>query len=199
MHTDATDHPWPLSLDGPSAAADRARAALTDAVRSSAPALIVADRGLDTPSIARAIHERGRPGTPLIVIDCAASDVEQVERDLFGAARADSRADLAAVGTSSALLRVRGGTLHLEHVVDLPAGTQRRLARILRDREVSVGGRRLPVRGRIIGDAPASVAVEVGEGHFRSDLFRRLSHGLSRAPWPGPDRTRIRIRYRPAR
>jgi len=49
------------------------------------------------------------------------------------------------------------------------------LARILRDREVSVGARRVTLRGRMIGDAPASVAVEVGEGHFRSDLFRRLS------------------------
>jgi two-component system nitrogen regulation response regulator NtrX len=174
MHRNGSDQ-WPLSLGGPSAAAERARAACTVAVSSSAPALIVADRGLDASSIARAIHERGRSGTPFVAIDCAAADVDQVDQDLFATARSDHRGDLDAVGSSSALLRVRGGTLHLQHVVDLPAGTQRRLARILRDREVSVGGRRHPVRARIIGDAPASVAVEVGEGHFRSDLFRRLS------------------------
>ncbi len=182
MHRDASDQ-RPLALSGPSAAAERARAAFTVAAGSSAPALIVADRGLDAASIARAIHESSRPGTPLIVIDCAATDPEQIERELFGApARPDARGHVDAVGSSSALLRVRGGTLHLEHVLDLPAATQRRLARILRDREVSVGGRRQPLRARIIGDAPASVAVEVGEGHFRSDLFRRLSQTCIAVP-----------------
>jgi DNA-binding NtrC family response regulator len=183
MHTDS-GHRRPLSLDGTSAAADRARAAFAAAVRSAAPALIVADRGLDAESIARAIHERSRPGTPLIVIDCATADVQAVDRDLFGARpRAAARADLDAVGASSALLRARAGTLYLRHLLDLPAATQRRLARILRDGEVNVAGRRTPVRGRIIGDAPASVAADVGEGHFRSDLFRRLSQTC--IPVPG--------------
>ena len=182
MHTDPR-HPWPLSLAGPSAAAGRARAAFTAAVRSSAPALIVADRGLDADAIARAIHERSRPGTPLIVIDCAAADAQDVDRELFGTRpRAEAHADLDAVGSSSVWVRARGGTLYLKHLLDLPAATQRRLARILRDREVSVTGRRVPVRGRIIGDAPASVAVEVGEGHFRSDLFRRLSQTCIAVP-----------------
>jgi DNA-binding NtrC family response regulator len=182
MHTDPRD-PWPLSLAGPSAAAGRARAAFTAAVRSSSPALIVADRGLDADAIARAIHERSRPGTPIIVIDCAAADARDVDRELFGTrSRAGAHAGLDAVGSSSALLRARGGTLYLKHILDLPAATQRRLARILRDREVSVTRRRVPVRGRIIGDAPASVAVEVGEGHFRSDLFRRLSQTCIAVP-----------------
>jgi two-component system nitrogen regulation response regulator NtrX len=155
--------------------AERAREAFTAAVQSSAPALIVADRGLDAASIARAIHDASRAGTPLIAIDCAA-DPEQIDRELLGApTRPDGRGDVETIGSSSALMRVRAGTLHLEHVLDLPAATQRRLARILRDREVQVGGRRVPVRGRIIGDAPASVTAEVGEGTFRSDLFRRLS------------------------
>src|SRR5258706_9189916 len=178
MHTDPREE-WPLPLAGPSAAAASSREAFVAAVRSNAPALIVADRGLDAAAIAQAIHERSRPGTPLIVIDCAAvvaRGAQDLDRQLFGARpRAEAHADLDAVGSSSALLRARGGTLYLKHILDLPAATQRRLARILRDREVSATGRRVPVRGRIIGDAPASVAVEVGEGHFRSDLFRRLS------------------------
>jgi two-component system nitrogen regulation response regulator NtrX len=172
-----------LPLAGPSASADRARASFTAAVRSSAPALIVADRGLDAAGIARAIHELSRPGAPLIVVDCAATDGRDIDRELFGTrARAGAPAGLDAVGSSSALLRARAGTVYLQHVLDLPAATQRRLARILRDREVSVTGRRVAVRGRIIGDAPASVAVEVGEGHFRADLFRRLSQTCIAVP-----------------
>ena len=176
MHTHASDQ-WPVSLAGPSAAADRARAAFTAAVRSRSSALIVADRGLDAEAIGRAIHESSSPGAPLIVIDCAAAGAQDVTRELFGT---PSRGDpphpgLDAVGATSALLRARAGTVYLKQILDLPSATQRRLARILRDGEVSVGGKRVPLRGRMIGEAPASVAVEVGEGHFRSDLFRRLS------------------------
>jgi len=167
---------WPLPLAGPSPAADRARVAFAAAIASSTAALIVADRGLEVEAIATAIHDRSRPGTPLIVVDCAA-DAHDVERELFGTrGRGGSHRDLEAVGTASAFLRARAGTVYLKQIVELPAATQRRLARILRDREVSVAGKPAAVRARIIGDAPASVAAEVGEGHFRSDLFRRLSH-----------------------
>lgn len=174
---------WPLALSGPSAAAERARAAFDAAVRSSGPALIVADRGLDAAAIAQAIHERSRPGTALKVVDCATADAHEIDRELFGTrARSERHGELDLIGSTSVLLRVRAGTLHLKHIVDLPSAMQRRLARIVRDREVSVAGRRVPVRGRIIGDAPASVAAEVGEGHFRSDLFRRLSQTCIEVP-----------------
>src|SRR5260221_12535480 len=80
-------HPWPLPLAGPSAAAERSRAAFTAAVRSQGPALIVADRGLDAEAIARAIHERSRPGRPLPVIDCAAAGGQGIDPQLFGTRR----------------------------------------------------------------------------------------------------------------
>jgi two-component system nitrogen regulation response regulator NtrX len=175
MHTVSAGH-WPLSLSGPSAAADRARAAFAAAVRDRSPALIVADRGLDAEAIARAIHEQSRPGGPLIVIDCAAAGGRDVGRDLFGTpSAAEAHPDVESVGPTSALLRARAGTVYLKHLLDLPAAAQRRLARILRDSEVGVAGRRMPLRVRIVGNAPASVAVDVGDGHLRSDLFRRLS------------------------
>lgn len=174
MQTSRTDH-WPLPLTGPSAAAARARAAFDAAAASAAPALIVADRGLAADAVARALHERSRPGTPLVVIDCAAAD-EDVDRQLFGKpARGAAHAELETLGADSALLRAKAGTLHLQQILELPAGTQRRLARVLRDREVSAAGRRSAVRARVIADAPASVASDVRDGQLRSDLFRRLS------------------------
>ena len=123
------------------------------------------------------------PGAPFVVIDCAAADAQDVDRELFGTrSRAEStrgsRRGRRVVGDAA-----RAGRHGLsEALLDLPAATQRRLARILRDREVTSGGRRVPVRARIIGEAPASVAVEVGEGHFRSDLFRRLSQTCIAVP-----------------
>jgi two-component system nitrogen regulation response regulator NtrX len=182
MNTDPRPQ-WPLPLDGPSAAAERARAAFTAAVGGGSPALIVADGGLDTDAVARAIHEGSRPGAPFIEIDCAAADAQEVDRELFGVrSRAEGHPDLDAIGSSSPLLRARAGTVYLKHLLDLPSATQRRLARILRDREVSVNGRRVALRGRVIGGAPSSVVVEVGEGHFRADLFRRLSQTCIAVP-----------------
>lgn len=175
MHKEST-HDWPLSLTGGSAAAERARAAAAAAVQSPAPALIIGDRGLDAEAIARAIHAHSRPGAPLMVVDCGSGDAAGIDRVLFGTRpRGEVRADLDTLGASSAILRARAGTLYLKHIVDLPAAAQRRLARILRDQEVGAGGRRVAIRGRIIADAPPSIAVSVKDGHFRPDLFRRLS------------------------
>src|SRR5918995_3303101 len=121
MTKSSRDH-WPLPLAGTSPAAERARAAFVAAAASSAPALIVADRGLDPESIARAIHERSRPGTPFTVFDCAAADAPDVERGLFGTRpRVDAGPRLDVVGPSAALLRARAGTLHLRNILDLPA------------------------------------------------------------------------------
>ncbi|PYR95046.1 MAG: hypothetical protein DMF84_03390 [Acidobacteria bacterium] len=167
---------WPLPLAGPSAAAERARAAFAEALQIAAPVLIAADAGLDPDAVARAIHERTRPGTPFVVLDCGATDAAALELDLFGAApRGGAQVDVDHVAASSAMLRARSGTLYLKNIVELPAAAQRRLARIVRDREVAAGRRRVAIRSRVIAHAPASISAEVREGHFRSDLFRRLS------------------------
>ena len=174
MQTARTDY-WPLSLTGSSAAAARARAAFDAATASGAPALIVADRGLDAGAIARVLHERSRPGTPLVIINCAAAD-DDVDRLLFGKpARGAPHAELETIGAASALMRAKAGTLYLQQILELPAATHRRLARVLRDREVGVGSRRSPIRARVVADAPASVASDARDGQLRSDLFRRLS------------------------
>ena len=166
---------FPLPLTGPSPAAAQARAAFLAAAASRAPALIVADRGLDAEAIARALHARHRAAHPFVVVDCAAAGVD-VERELFGApARSQSNGDVEAAGSKSALMRARGGTLYLKQILELPAAAQRRLARLLRDREVQVGTKRVPLRARVLADAPSSVASDVGEGQLRSDLFQRLS------------------------
>jgi DNA-binding NtrC family response regulator len=167
---------WPLGLAGSSPAADLARAAFAEALEVAVPVLIAADAGLDADAVARAIHDRSRPGAPFVVVDCAATDSSSLERDLFGApGRGNARGDLDHVAASSAVLRARGGTLYLENILELSAGAQRRLARIVRDREVGAGGRRVAIRARVMAHAPASISAEVREGHFRSDLFRRLS------------------------
>jgi two-component system nitrogen regulation response regulator NtrX len=174
MHSSSFALPWPPALQGASAPAARARTAFGAATATAAPVLIVADRGLDAETIVRALHDRTRAGLPLVVVDCATAE-DEVDRQLFGrVSRGASHGELVALGAASALLRARGGTVYLKQIVDLPAAAQRRLARVLRDREATSGGRRVRVKARIVADVPPSATFD-GDGLLRSDLFRRLS------------------------
>jgi len=165
---------WPAALAGTSTAAQRARAAFTAAVPSPAPALLVAERGLDADAIALALHDRGRRGQPFVVVDCATAD-HDVEQAIFGRLPRAAGGGIAAIGSSSALLKAGAGTLYLKQIVELPAAAQQRLARILRDREVHVSGRHVHVKARILAGAAPSIAADVRDGQVRADLYRRLS------------------------
>jgi DNA-binding NtrC family response regulator len=81
------------------------------------------------------------------------------------------------MGRSSLLAEAEGGTLFLDHVSELPASAQERLARIVRDGEVRRAGsdRRAPLAVRVIGSSAPSIDLEVETGAFRADLLRRLT------------------------
>jgi DNA-binding NtrC family response regulator len=166
---------WPPALVGSSASALRARAAFTAAAKGTASVVIVSEAGLEAARIAEALHQQGRRTLPFVTVDCAAAD-EGVEAQLFGRRRrAGAPADVVVLGAGSALLRARAGTLFLKHILDLPAEAQRRLARVLRDREAVSGGRRVEIAARVVAGIPPSAAVEGGDGQLRPDLLRRLS------------------------
>lgn len=173
---------WPCALRGASSATARARAAFSAAVSGAAPVLIVADRGLDADGMVRELHDRSRPGHPLVTVDCAAPEGE-VEQRLFGRVlRRGGHDEGVAVGPASAFVRARGGTIYLKQILELPAAAQRRLARLLRDREVVSGGRRLRVTARVVADVPPSAMADGGDGQLRADLLRRLSQARVDVP-----------------
>ncbi len=81
------------------------------------------------------------------------------------------------VASDCGLLAASGGSLYLANVVDLPACTQERLARIVRDGEVRVKGsnRRVALDVRVVAGCEMTVEPEVAQGAFRADLYRRLA------------------------
>jgi DNA-binding NtrC family response regulator len=168
-----TDGSLPASLVGDSPAVRRARAALEGA--AGGPILILADEGLEPTSAARHVHDHTRAGQPFVTVDCAQPDPEQLELLLLGG-RPRATGDLEALGANAALLAARGGTVFLEHLSDLPALVQRRLARVLRDGEVRTSGReRVRVTARVIASAPPTVSSDARDGRFRADLWRRFA------------------------
>jgi two-component system, NtrC family, response regulator GlrR len=175
----------PVVLRGSSAAAERQRRELVAAAEDDAPAVVIAEPGLEPETVARAVHAIRAAG-PFVVLDCGSATAGELHDRLFGAPETISRRrDLERLTRSAGLVTVGAGTLVLSRVTELPAGVQRRLARVLRDGEVYVGDARhaVPLRARLIATMTPEVDEEVATGRFRADLFRRLSgHRIVLAP-----------------
>jgi DNA-binding NtrC family response regulator len=169
---------WPVELAGTSAAVRRLRDEVRAVAESARTALIVAPAGLDATAIAETIHVLGNGGGRMVTLECGAPD-GSIDRALFGsgAQRRAREGFVEVLGQPSALLAARRGTLVLAGVGELPVSTQARLARVLRDGEARVAGAARPIRLdlRVIATSEQPLAEEVRQGHFRSDLYKRLS------------------------
>ena len=138
--------------------------------------LVVAEQGLDAESVARSLHAHSaRRTAPFVVVTCAGGAAE-VERTLFGVPLRRRDAELETLSPTSALARARGGVLYVDDVAELPAGAQRRLARVLRDGEVRLSRQsgRQALDVRVIGAASSSLVSAVDDGRLLDDLSRRL-------------------------
>jgi DNA-binding NtrC family response regulator len=169
----AADVRVPASLAGDLPGVRQVRAALES--DSAGPVLILAEEGLEPHAAARYLHRQSRSGQPFVTIDCARADAAQIELELLGG-RPRASGDLEVLGTGAALLTARRGTVFLEHLGDLPAVVQRRLARVLRDGEVRTSAReRVRLTARVVASAFPTLAADARDGRFRADLWRRFA------------------------
>ncbi|HEY7171856.1 MAG TPA: sigma 54-interacting transcriptional regulator [Vicinamibacterales bacterium] len=165
-----------LELVGASAATARSERLVQRAAALDCGVLIVGEPGVDLSGVAREMHLRGRGSTAaFVIVDCGAGPGTQLERRLFGTRAALAPADLEAVSADSRVAAARGGTLFLQHVSELPAGIQARLARILRDGEIQIGGARVAFDARVVASSPPGIDDDVHEHRFRPELYRRLA------------------------
>jgi len=170
----------PPALLGDSAAVRHARSLLEQP--GAAPVLLLADEGLDTAAVARYVHDCTRPAQPFVHVDCATSEPDALDRELFGV-RARAAAQLETLGAAAALVAARRGTLFLDHIGDLPAALQRRLARVMRDGEARLAGREhVRLEARIIASALPALFADARDGRFRSELLRRFARGTVTVP-----------------
>ena len=156
-------------------------AALSRAAATRAGVLVRGEDGTGRRMAARAIHAASlRPGT-FISVDCAAFEGQQLEHELFGVAtRADEETlparGLERLSRTGRLHAALGGTLYLQNVPEASTRVQRRLARILRDREVVVDdGTSVAFDVRCITGADDSLAGAAQDGRVEEALYRRLS------------------------
>ena len=172
-----------------SAAMQQAMVQVRRAADSRGGVVVSGEPGSGRRMLARAVHTSFEDGArrPFISIDCG-GDPSGLEMTLFGVAdrRSEPREPSAPerVSGQSALVAARGGTLFLERLEDLPARLQARLARVLRDREGTLGDRQEVVALDVRAMASVTPGVDdaVADGRLRSDLFERLSQTRLEAP-----------------
>jgi len=137
--------------------------------------LISGEPGTGKGVVARAIHHAGaRKEKRFIAQNCAALPDTLLESELFGH---KSGAFTGAKTDKEGLFgAANGGTAFLDEVGETHPGMQVRLLRVLQDGEIRPLGSsdtRI-VDVRVIASTSRDLLEEVGEGHFREDLYYRL-------------------------
>jgi len=168
---------WGLqNLIGQSPEIRRIQQLVEQVASARSAALITGAAGTGKELVARAIHFGGeRRGQPFVAVSCAGIPEALLEDELFGHVR-DAFPD-ATSDRPGRIAAAEGGTLFLDEVSGLSASLQARLLRVLQEREVQATGAaaKMPVDVRIVAASTADLKALVTEGHFREDLFYRLS------------------------
>jgi transcriptional regulator with GAF, ATPase, and Fis domain len=150
---------------------------------TDATVLIQGESGTGKELIARAIHEQSRrAGQPMITVNCAAIPRDLFESEFFGHIKGSfSGATHNRVGRFQLADR---GTLLLDEVGEIPLAMQGKLLRALEQGTFErVGDERTQrVDVRLVAATNRDLAAEVSRGHFRKDLFYRLSVFLIDVP-----------------
>ena len=150
------------------------------AERSRGHALITGESGVDKPSVARYIHQRGRRPGSCIVVDCSA------EQGLTGMIRmfGQENPDTGELVHEGYIDQAAAGTLVLDYVEQLPATMQSRLLPLLDTGYFKrVDGRQgAAATLSIVGIARETGTADVDETALRSDFLFRLAQTTLSVP-----------------
>jgi transcriptional regulator with AAA-type ATPase domain len=140
------------------------------------PVLIVGETGTGKEVIAREIHRRSsRTREALEICSCPRGASDMIANELFGHERgAYTDAKQLVKGK---IERAHRGTFVLDDIDDLPLDVQGKLLRVLDNKEIErIGAEKtIKVDIRIVAAAKCDLEQMVADGHFRADLFYRLS------------------------
>jgi len=161
---------------GDSQAIRRIMQTVATAAPTRATVVLQGESGTGKELFARAIHDQSdRRDRPFIQLNCAALPEGLVESALFGHEKGAFTGAIKRV--EGAFERANRGTLLLDEISEMRLDLQAKLLRVLQEQEFERVGGTSPIRVdvRIIATTNRELAAEAAAGHFRQDLYYRLS------------------------
>lgn len=144
--------------------------------RTDATILVTGESGTGKELVAGALHFNShRRNGPYIKVPCASLTETLLESELFGH---EAGSFTSAVKTRKGRFEMADkGTIFLDEIGEMSLNTQKKLLRVLQEREFERVGSNTPIKvdTRVIAATNRDLAVEVAEGRFREDLYYRLN------------------------
>ena len=157
---------------GDSAAMEKVRNLIQKLGSTESRVFISGPAGSGKELVARQIHKKSqRSNKPFLVVNGALLDPEKYELELFGSENSNGTINY------GIFEKVKGGTLLIDEVSEIPLETQAKILRVLIDqkfRRVN-GSKEINVNVRIISTSIKNIREEVDKGNFREDLYHRLN------------------------
>lgn len=144
---------------------------------NSFPVLVTGESGTGKELFAQAIHHASpRKIHPFVRINCAAIPKDLLESELFGYEKG-AFTGASTSGKPGKFELADRGTIFLDEIGDLPLDMQPKLLRVLEYKEFERVGGTTMIRSdfRLIAATNQNLEKLMAEGHFRRDLFYRLS------------------------
>src|SRR3954470_18440610 len=161
---------------GDSAVMRNALQSVATAAPTRATVLLLGESGTGKELFARAIHDMSdRHDKPFIKLNCAALPEGLIESALFGHEKGAFTGAIKRV--EGAFERAHTGTLLLDEISEMRLDLQAKLLRVLQEQEFERVGGSAPIKVdvRIIATTNRDLAEYAAAGHFRQDLYYRLS------------------------
>ncbi len=144
--------------------------------RTDATVLVTGETGTGKELVAETLHVNSqRRSAPLIKVACASLPETLLESELFGHEKGSF---------TSAYTQRKGrfelahkGSIFLDEIGEMSLGTQKKLLRVLQEREFERVGGSTPIKidTRVIAATNKDLLAEVDAGRFRADLYYRLN------------------------
>ncbi|MGE5618516.1 MAG: sigma-54-dependent transcriptional regulator [Sphingomonadaceae bacterium] len=144
--------------------------------RSDATVLIWGETGTGKELVAHTLHQHStRRQGPLVKVSCAALPETLLESELFGHEKGSFTG--AMVQRKGRFELAHKGTIFLDEIGEMSLGTQKKLLRVLQEKEFERVGGSVPIQVdvRVIAATNKDLAAEVAAGRFREDLYYRLN------------------------
>jgi DNA-binding NtrC family response regulator len=138
--------------------------------------MILGELGTGKRLLAESIHARSlRKDRPFLTVRCKSLSKETQEADLFGHTEGFAGSD--GKGTSGIFANASGGTIFLDELSELTAGSQIRLLQYLEDHTLTRVGEstRAPIDVRVMCATSADPQLLINDRSLREDLYYRLS------------------------